>query len=369
MWGDRGPCVVEFNARLGDPEAQVLALSDRVDWLNLMAKHAGVNVALDERRRSMQSRAVVGIVLASRGYPYGEKPDVSAELPWNLLNTTSDVQVFCGSVTQGKTGIVTQSGRVFTVSGVGSTFHEARSRAVQRIREIEKVWPACQWRQDIAQTALHAEEAALNSKRKNYSIVLGSSSPRRLELLGQLGVNFEVMRPDVLEKPEENEDARDYVARNAREKGEWIANEISQKKKIGALVISADTIVVLDEKILEKPTDDNHAYEMLSSLQGRTHRVLTGVFIVDVDTQVSSDFIVETEVTLKTLSDRDMWAYIRTGEPFDKAGGYAAQGFGSCMVREIHGSFSNVVGLPLAEVSETLQHDFGVELWIPKNPV
>jgi septum formation protein len=119
-------------------------------------------------------------------------------------------------------------------------------------------------------------------------------------------------------------------------------------------------------KILEKPLDAKEAGEMLSSLSGREHSVLTAVCIVRVQAgviQISREFTCATDVVIKNLTQHEIDSYIKTGEPFDKAGGYAAQGLGSFMVKDVKGSFSNVVGLPLATVADVLQNEFDVVLW------
>jgi septum formation protein len=174
------------------------------------------------------------------------------------------------------------------------------------------------------------------------------------------------MKPDTEEVPRLGEDPTDYVARNAREKNEWICALIGPTHPQGVIVISADTIVVIDGKILEKPLNPSDAKDMLSMLSGRVHTVMTAVRIASVNpsgVHKVKEFTVNTEVLIKNLSGNEMYRYIATGEPFDKAGGYAAQGLGSFMVQEIRGSFSNVVGLPLSEVGDCLQNSFGVPLW------
>ena len=124
--------------------------------------------------------------------------------------------------------------------------------------------------------------------------------------------------------------------------------------------------MVVEDKLLEKPMNPTEAKNMLSLLSGKTHTVYTAVRIARVtatgDEKVK-EFTTATEVFIKPLSGAEMDGYIETGEPFDKAGGYAAQGLGSFMVQEIRGSFSNVVGLPLAELADALQQDFEVPLW------
>lgn len=364
MWSDKGPSVVEFNVRFGDPEAQVLALSDQTDWLPLIA--AKVGIRLKRAVQSASPKPVMGYVLASSGYPFGEVPDVSGSVPWSVVEGQAEGSaVFASSVQQGEGGLKTGSGRVFLVAGMGRTFNAAKSKALARVEKIRSHWPHSQWRSDIGQSVLQYEEAVL-SNISRLPIILGSSSPRRRELLGNLGLDFTIVKPETEEKPRSGESADDYVVRNAREKNQWICEQARRSHPLGALVITADTIVVVDEDILEKPMSANEASEMLAKLSGRMHVVLTAVCISHVTSvriEKFKEFTVATEVVIKKLSPPEIEGYIETGEPFDKAGGYAAQGLGSFMVREIHGSFSNVVGLPLAELAESLQQDFNVPLW------
>lgn len=208
------------------------------------------------------------------------------------------------------------------------------------------------------------------------ALILGSSSPRRRDLLAAVGLQYEVMKPDTPEIPHPGEAPIDYVRRNAREKADWVAARLaaqidSQEGNYpnGAIVISADTIVVLGDIILEKPSDTAHATAMLTQLSGQTHTVITGVCLCRIVAASSRTqgalvaFEVKTDVTIKALSAREIAAYIRTGEPLDKAGGYAAQGIGSYMVESINGSYTNVVGLPVADVVAALERDFGYDLW------
>lgn len=366
MWSDKGPSVVEFNVRFGDPEAQVLALSDPSDWLPIMAAKAGIKIEriVDAR----PPRAVMGYVLASSGYPFGEKPDVNAVIPTRLLanQTNSDCLVFQGSVKPHRDGVITGSGRVLLVAAAAKTFAAAKSKAVNRIDQIRELWPEMQWRPDIGQTALQHEEATLSAVSR-LPMILGSSSPRRKELLANLGLEFSVVKPETEEKPKPSEDPVSYVKRNAYEKNQWICDAVRRSHPQGCLVISADTIVVVDEQLLEKPLNAMEARNMLTALSGKNHTVYTAVTVAKTNLDRNKDeireFMVSTEVSVKSLSANEIDGYIATGEPFDKAGGYAAQGLGSFMVQEIHGSFSNVVGLPLAELSEVLQRDFGIPLW------
>lgn len=182
-----------------------------------------------------------------------------------------------------------------------------------------------------------------------------------------VGLTYEVIKPDVEEKPQSGEEPQDYVLRLAAEKGAWVASEAKRQKARprGYIVISADTIVVLGDDILEKPLDQADARRMLGRLSGNVHTVISGVTIAsfDVPSARKESFVVTTEVKIKELSAKEIDAYIRTGEPLDKAGGYAAQGIGSYMVERIAGSYANVVGLPIAEVVERLDRLFAYPIW------
>lgn len=201
-------------------------------------------------------------------------------------------------------------------------------------------------------------------------IILGSSSPRRRELLGHITVH-DVFSPDVEEKPKHAEKPDAYTIRNATEKAAatvaLVANSGDPAKNAGpAVVIACDTIVVLDGQILEKPLDAPDAKRMLGQLSGRTHTVISGLCIVALDgAKVLKDmaFKVETQVSIKALTAEEIAAYVATGEPMDKAGSYGAQGIGAYMIERIDGSYSNVVGLPLTELVQTLRDEFGVHLW------
>ncbi|TCL04841.1 Maf family protein [Sodalis ligni] len=179
-------------------------------------------------------------------------------------------------------------------------------------------------------------------------IYLASGSPRRKELLTLLGVPFEVLQAPIVEQRQPLELPRDYVRRLALEKalaGVAIAPESRP-------VLGADTIVVLDDRILEKPLDGDDAVMMLTALSGRSHRVMTAVALADAQRRLCHDVV--TEVTFRQLSEQDIHRYIATGEPMDKAGAYGIQGLGGAFVRAINGSYHGVVGLPLVETSELL---------------
>ena len=182
-----------------------------------------------------------------------------------------------------------------------------------------------------------------------YEIILASQSPRRYELLKMIGLKFKVRPSHAVEINKDNLPPIEYTLKNARLKGFEIA-----KKSPECLVISADTIVVYKGEILEKPKDESHAREILKKLSGKSHEVVTG-FGLTLFSENKSVFNHETsKVTFRNLSQTEITAYINTGEPFDKAGGYGAQGTGSLLIKRIEGCFFNVVGLPLANFFVTL---------------
>ena len=181
------------------------------------------------------------------------------------------------------------------------------------------------------------------------AIVLASESTRRVDILRTLGISFSIIPPDIDERKKREESIRDYVLRIAAEKA----------KKVGALfpdkwVIGADTVVVHKGKVLGKPKSEEEAMEMLTALRGKWHKVLTGYCILNMSKQTSCKDVVETKVFIKDLTDEEIRRYIKTSEPFDKAGSYAVQGKGGFMVKEIKGSYSNVVGLPICEITDIL---------------
>lgn len=183
----------------------------------------------------------------------------------------------------------------------------------------------------------------------NSPLVLASGSPRRKELLTDLGLDFEV-RPSTLDEPAPNEAElpQTYVQRMAELKTLDVAKEYKN-----STVLGADTIVVLDDRIMGKPKDTSDALEMLSALSGKTHQVITGFCIVLPDGSTITKAI-ETAVDMRTSTTDELKSYIATQEPMDKAGAYAIQGIGTFLVSGIRGSYTNVVGLPLTRVLEVL---------------
>ncbi|MCX2982466.1 septum formation inhibitor Maf [Halieaceae bacterium IMCC14734] len=185
-------------------------------------------------------------------------------------------------------------------------------------------------------------------------VILASASPRRVQLLTRLGVKFSQRPADIDESVMAGEEASDYVVRLAREKA---ASCQAQVNDADVVVLAADTCVVLDQQILGKPVDRMDALAMLARLGGREHRVLTGVCLAAGDRV--EELLCETRVQFVSLQREAVEAYIDSGEPFDKAGGYGIQGLGGAFVESIVGSYSNVVGLPLAQTWQLLA-DFGV---------
>ena len=190
----------------------------------------------------------------------------------------------------------------------------------------------------------------MNKNNKNEAFILASGSPRRRELLRQLGLSFTVI-PSTLEETNQcGMEPRRHATHYAREKAKEVAHRYPQQ-----WVLAADTIVVVDEEILGKPLNVKEATAMLSRLSGRSHHVITGVCLLHAQFGVEESQAVETEVFMRRLSTADIEGYIATGEPMDKAGAYGIQGIGGCLVQRIEGSYSNVVGLPLCETVELLR--------------
>lgn len=191
-------------------------------------------------------------------------------------------------------------------------------------------------------------------------IYLASQSPRRRELLQQIGVSHQVIRVEVSEIPLSGEAPCDYVLRLAREKAAaGLAVARSQGLELKP-VLGSDTIVVSEGCILEKPRDQLHAAAMLRQLSGGTHQVMTAVALA-FDSGIYDKLSV-TEVSFRPLDDAEIAAYWHTGEPQDKAGGYAIQGLGAVFVEKLHGSFSGVVGLPIEQLV-ALFRECGLAWW------
>lgn len=186
-------------------------------------------------------------------------------------------------------------------------------------------------------------------------IVLASNSPRRRELLNQIGVRFRVHAVDIDETPLNNESPLDYVQRIAAEKSAACVDVL----KTSEPVLAADTSVVLNGIIMGKPKDQADALSMLRLLSNQTHQVYSAVSLRV--NEEHHEAVSITDVKFRTLSDAEILAYWHTGEPLDKAGAYAIQGLGALFVQQIQGSFSGIVGLPLFETAQLLQQQ-GIQL-------
>lgn len=186
-------------------------------------------------------------------------------------------------------------------------------------------------------------------------LILASASPRRAELLRQLGVEFNVKPVDIDETPLKGELPYDYAQRLAIEKAK-AAKVFYPKQEV--LVLGSDTTVVIEGEILGKPDSKEHALAMLRKLSGKRHTVLTSVAVMG---QQNACVVSESTVTFSTLSDHQLEWYWLTGEPKDKAGAYAIQGKGAVFITELNGSFSGVMGLPIYETAQLLkQHGLDV---------
>ncbi|HKJ04778.1 MAG TPA: Maf family protein [Geopsychrobacteraceae bacterium] len=189
------------------------------------------------------------------------------------------------------------------------------------------------------------------------NIILASASPRRKELLEQIGLKFQVVPSTAEESVLAGETPEEHVVRLSIDK----ASEVAARKDIdGRWFIGSDTIVLCNQQILGKPDDRQHAAEMLRLLSGREHRVLSGYAIIDRQTGEQRAEAVSTKVCFRELTDAEIARYIASDEPSDKAGAYAIQGMGVCFVAGIEGSYTNVVGLPLCRLTLALK-----ELGVP----
>ena len=183
-------------------------------------------------------------------------------------------------------------------------------------------------------------------------LILASQSPRRQTLLSQLGYQFITLVADIDESVAPNESPKAYVLRLAIEKAQSIYSKLPKKEQVDALVLGADTCVVINGEILGKPRNETDCINTLLKLSNNKHQVLTSIAVVGKQLVVSK--VVSTDVYFKDLTVNEIRLYWKTGEPVDKAGSYAIQGIGGQFVTHIHGSYSAVVGLPLYETAQLL---------------
>jgi septum formation protein len=187
-------------------------------------------------------------------------------------------------------------------------------------------------------------------------LILASSSPRRRQLMEQLGLKFSIVPSGVEETLSRLLSPAEAVKQNAYQKARQVAGCLGE-----GLIIGADTLIALDNKLLGKPRSAAEAVEMLQSLGGKTHRVYTGVSVVDAPSGRWATDYMSSGVTMKPLTLEQIRGYVATGEPLGKAGAYAIQGRGEILIEKIEGCYSNIVGLPLPLLAEMLL-DFGVSV-------
>jgi len=198
-------------------------------------------------------------------------------------------------------------------------------------------------------------------KPADQKIYLASKSPRRRELLRQIGIDFELLLlrdkeprgPDISEEVLPGEKAEDYVMRVTLEKAEFAGRVLRMRRLPIRPVLTADTTVVVDGCILGKPADKDDAMDMLRALSGRTHQVLTSIALYH--EEHSRQILQVSDVTLSALTEEAMHAYCASSEPFDKAGGYGIQGLAAAFIERIAGSYTGIMGLPLFETAKLLQ--------------
>lgn len=189
--------------------------------------------------------------------------------------------------------------------------------------------------------------------------ILASASPRRKELLGRMGLDFEIMVSEADESTVSTGiPVNLYVQELALLKASATAKHAGRK----AIIIAADTVVTLDGAVLGKPKDAGDAYDMLKALSGREHEVYTGICVMRMSDAKTVCKSVSTEVRFKELTEEKIRAYIASGEPMDKAGAYGIQGIGSMLIEGINGDYFNVVGLPIATLADVLENEFDITM-------
>lgn len=181
-------------------------------------------------------------------------------------------------------------------------------------------------------------------------IILASASPRRSRLLKSLNIDFDIIPADIEENIDTENFSPELIEKLALEKAQNVAGKVSYP----AVIIGADTVVVIDDHILGKPKNNEEAFQMLSKLSGRTHKVITAIAVIDNELKLNMTEHVISEVTFREISSEEIIEYIKTGEPTDKAGAYAIQGIGSKFISSISGCYENIVGLSITKLAEML---------------
>ncbi len=189
-------------------------------------------------------------------------------------------------------------------------------------------------------------------------IILASSSPRRKEILNRYNLKPIIFGAEIEEKQIAGESPEQVAMSLAFEKSFWVSNHFND----GEVIIGADTIVVIEDMILGKPKDEKDAFRILSLLNGKEHRVITGISIIKANTNIKIIDYETTTVRFRHLSEDQIMRYIHTKEPVDKAGAYGIQGYGQILVEKIDGCYSNVVGLPLVKLDYLLNKFFSIEI-------
>ncbi|MHA1264963.1 MAG: Maf family protein [Candidatus Helarchaeota archaeon] len=189
-----------------------------------------------------------------------------------------------------------------------------------------------------------------------FPIYLASTSPRRKQLLEQIGLPFQLIKPEIEEIMDTDLDAEELVKKMAILKAKSVENKVDS-----GLIIAADTIVVKGQRILGKPADEKDAYKMLNLLSGKSHYVYSAVVLLEKGTGKMETIVEKTKVTMRKLNEEEIQAYVASGEPLDAAGAYKIQEKGAKFVIRIEGCFYNVVGLPIAKLVEILK-SFNVDL-------
>ena len=189
------------------------------------------------------------------------------------------------------------------------------------------------------------------------NIILASSSPRRKELLSKYNLNIEIFPADIDEFYHKNDSPEQIAMSLALKKALWVEKHFKE-----GIIISADTIVILGDEILNKPRDEKDAFCMLKALSGKEHKVITGISIIKAKSNLKIVDFETTIVKFRNISDNKIIRYIKTKEPMDKAGAYGIQGYGEVLVERLNGSYSNVVGLPLGKLDFLLNKFFNIKI-------